>query len=110
MKLRPVPFGQIAAGSKTIEARLYDDKRQLVRLGDEIQFTNTDTDERVLASVVGLLRYASFEAMFARQGVQPFGFTHDDDPQAAAEMMQQYYRHADELQHGVLGIQIELVA
>lgn len=108
MKLRPLPFSQIASGEKTIEARLYDEKRQLVQLGDEIQFTNTDTSETLGAYVVGLLRYASFQDMFTYQDPRLFGFDIGDDARTAAEMMRKYYPEAEEVQHGVLGIQINL--
>ena len=38
MKLALEPFDMIADGRKTIELRLYDDKRKKIKLGDEIQF------------------------------------------------------------------------
>jgi len=39
MKLQPSPFEKIKNGSKTIEVRLNDEKRQLLKVGDEIQFS-----------------------------------------------------------------------
>ena len=109
MKLRPLPYTQIASGKKTIEARLYDEKRQTVQLGDIIEFTNTETNERFEAHVVGLLRYASFEMMFAHQDPRRFGFDATDDAPAAAGMMRAYYAEADEATYGVLGIEVEPV-
>lgn len=38
MKLNPEPFEKIASGKKTIELRLYDEKRKLIKPGDEIIF------------------------------------------------------------------------
>lgn len=109
MKLRPLPYEQIANGQKTIEARLYDEKRQQVQLGDTIQFINTETLETIERRVVGLLRYAWFEEMFTYQDPRSFGFDKAEDGRAAAGMMRQYYATADEARYGVLGIQIEPV-
>ena len=39
MRLQDLPFDSIASGSKTIEIRLNDDKRKLVRIGDQIEFS-----------------------------------------------------------------------
>ena len=37
MKLKLSPFEKIKDGSKTIELRLYDEKRQKVKIGDFIE-------------------------------------------------------------------------
>ena len=39
MKLTEVPFEEIKNGTKTIEFRLYDEKRQQIKLGDKIEFS-----------------------------------------------------------------------
>ncbi len=38
MKLRKEPFDRIRNGAKTIEYRLNDEKRSLLRIGDYIRF------------------------------------------------------------------------
>ena len=43
MKLHPEPFAKIKDGSKTIELRLYDEKRQRISIGDTIRFINTES-------------------------------------------------------------------
>jgi len=40
MKLQPQPFVAVKNGSKIIESRLFDEKRQLINLGDQILFKN----------------------------------------------------------------------
>ena len=35
MKLRPNPFRMILCGEKTYELRLYDEKRQCIKIGDK---------------------------------------------------------------------------
>ena len=41
MKLNPSPFKMIKEGNKTIELRLYDEKRKMISVGDTITFVNT---------------------------------------------------------------------
>lgn len=43
MKLNPAPFEMIKSGQKTVEFRLLDEKRQRIKEGDRIVFTNTVT-------------------------------------------------------------------
>lgn len=45
MKLHSTPFEMIKSGKKTFELRLYDEKRQKIKVGDEIIFTNTVNGE-----------------------------------------------------------------
>lgn len=41
MNLAPLPMQQIRDGRKTIELRLYDEKRKLISVVDTIEFINT---------------------------------------------------------------------
>lgn len=45
MNLHNEPFDLIKNGTKTIELRLNDEKRQLLKENDIIEFTNRVTDE-----------------------------------------------------------------
>ena len=49
MKLNPAPFAMIKSGKKTIELRLFDEKRQQIKAGDAIEFTNTANGEKIRA-------------------------------------------------------------
>ena len=65
MKLQPEYFNFILNGTKRIEIRLNDEKRQNIKLGDKIKFLKEpDLNESFEAQVIGLLRYNSFEEMF----------------------------------------------
>jgi ASC-1-like (ASCH) protein len=46
MKLNVEPFNKIKSGKKTIELRLNDEKRQLVKIKDLIEFTNRETEKK----------------------------------------------------------------
>lgn len=43
MKLHSSPFNMIKCGEKTYELRLYDEKRQCIKIGDGIVFVNAKT-------------------------------------------------------------------
>jgi ASC-1-like (ASCH) protein len=64
MNLTPAPLRMIREGRKTIELRLYDEKRQQVKAGDTILFTNTATDETLHTTVLKLHRFDSFNELY----------------------------------------------
>lgn len=63
MYLTPSPFKKIKEGHKTIELRLYDEKRKMISVGDTITFTNT-VDSNILfkrnAAIVWCCWYKNF--------------------------------------------------
>lgn len=60
MKLNNSPFVSIKNKTKTIQLRLNDDKRQMINVGDEIEFINNMTSEKLLVDIVNLHRFDSF--------------------------------------------------
>lgn len=64
MRLHPEPFNKIKNGTKTIEMRLYDEKRRQLQLGDIIEFENRETGEKLGAQIVNFHRFASFAELY----------------------------------------------
>ncbi len=54
----------IKSGSKTIELRLYDEKRREIQVGDTILFTNTENGEHLSVRVLALSVFDSFEELY----------------------------------------------
>jgi len=107
MKLSTEPFNQIASGAKVIESRLYDEKRQQIALGDEIEFSENDhPGNKVHTKVTGLLRYQSFESLFADHEPALFG---GESREFLLNQIKQFYSDEDEQKYGVVGIRIALV-
>lgn len=107
MKLSDIPFAMIADGQKTIESRLFDDKRQKVQLGDELVFSHLDDSSRTVhTKVVGLLHYANFNDMFSRNDPRKFGGRDADE---LTRQILTYYSVEDQEEYGVLGIEIERI-
>ena len=67
MKLQEDPFERIKNGTKTIEFRLYDEKRQQVKVGDQIEFSKLpNLQEKLLVDVTELYREDTFENLFRK--------------------------------------------
>ena len=54
MKLWHDSFVKIKEKTKTIEMRLFDEKRSLLSTGDTILFTDTSDHERMICQVINL--------------------------------------------------------
>ena len=108
MRLDPAPFEKILHGQKTIELRLYDEKRRKIKPGDTIVFTNVSTGETLSASVVKLHRFDCFEALYQSLPLLKCGYTEDTVSLAHPSDMEQYYSPEAQQTHGVVGIEISL--
>ena len=106
MKLHAAPFEKIKSGEKTIELRLYDEKRQQIQQGDRITFTNTSTGERLTATVKKLLRFDSFAELYAALPLLQCGYTAEDFDTAHPTDMEAYYSAEEQKKYGVVGIEL----
>lgn len=109
MSLRPKPFEAIASGRKTYELRLHDEKRRLIRVGDEILFTCTADERTVLTRVVGLHPFADFAKLYASLPLLECGYTPENVERADPKDMEAYYPPEKQAASGVLGIEISRV-
>lgn len=106
LKLATEPFNAIQSGRKTIECRLYDEKRQAIKLGDELVFTNReDPAQTIRVKVAGLLRYTSFTDLFGSAAPEAFG---GESEEGLLEQIRHFYPESEEKRYGVLGIVITL--
>ena len=106
MHLQPVPFGLIRDGRKTIELRLYDEKRRKLQIGDRILFENTETFELLLVRVTGLRVFASFDALYQALPLEACGYTEADIDAASPSDMAVYYAREAQQRFGVVGIEL----
>lgn len=110
MNLREKPYQLMKSGEKTIELRLYDEKRSKLNINDEIEFTCIDsTEEPINVRVVGLHRFDSFEELYNVLPLLKCGYTNKTINTADPEDMMQYYSRNEQSQYGVIGIEIELL-
>lgn len=104
MKLKEEPFRKIKEGKKDIELRLYDEKRQKIKVGDEICFTNISTGEKVYAKVKTLHLFDSFEKLYATLDKVRIGYTEDEV--ADFRDMEKYYPKEEQEKYKVVGIEV----
>ena len=107
MKLNNGPFMNIKNGTKTIELRLNDEKRQLLKIKDLIEFTNRETLEQLLVEIENLYHYPSFEELYKHFDKVAMGYREDEE--ANPKDMEEYYSKEEQEKYGVLGIEIKKV-
>lgn len=106
MKLTPSPFEMIRIGEKTIELRLFDEKRRQIKPGDRIVFTNTASGEILEKSVAKLHRFDSFEELYKSLPLLKCGYTTENVDKATPSDMEQYYSVEEQRKYGVVGIEL----
>ena len=107
MSLQPKYFDFIKDGTKRIELRLYDEKRQSIQLGDIIEFAKSD-DEKFKAEVIGLLRYSSFADLFEDFDISILADS-SMTKQELLEVLGEFYSEKKQVEFGVIGIRIKLI-
>ena len=107
LQLATIPFDAITSGAKTIESRLFDEKRQTIQFGDTIVFTNRENpDQTVSVKVVGLLRYETFQDLFTHNNPVKFG---GESVEQLENQINEFYSIDDQKKNGVVGIEFELI-
>ena len=107
MNLQPRYFDFIKDGTKRIELRLFDEKRQKIGLGDTIEFVKSE-NEKIETKVIGLLRYRTFEELF-RDFDMSILADKSVTRQELFDALNQFYPLEKQEKYGVVGIRIELV-
>ena len=110
MRLQALPFELIENGYKTIELRLYDDKRKSIAVGDTIIFSHTDIPEKTLEVFVKAVHiFENFGQLYARLPLEKIGYMPGEIFDAKPSDMEQYYSEEEQRQYGVVGIEIQRV-
>ena len=110
LNLNPGPFAMIKGGRKTIELRLYDEKRSQIKVGDTLVFVHTEDVARTLtATVTALHRFPDFAALYASLPLDKCGYLPEEIPTASPADMNVYYSVERQAQYGVVGIEIALL-
>ncbi|MBQ4472469.1 MAG: ASCH domain-containing protein [Alphaproteobacteria bacterium] len=105
MKVQTKYYHLLKQGTKRVELRLYDEKRQQIKVGDEIQFSDlSDAADTFMARVVALHRAPDFRALCDIVKPELCGF---HDAAELVQIMEQFYPADKQKQYGVVGIEIE---
>lgn len=107
MKLKQDPFEKIKNGSKTIELRLFDEKRQHVQIGDFIEFSlMNNPNEKIQTRVIVLHHFDSFLELYGNLPKEKLGYKTGETLEP--NYMDAYYSREEQEKYGVVGIEIRL--
>jgi ASC-1-like (ASCH) protein len=110
MSLNPEPFESIKNGNKTIEIRLFDEKRQKVQPKDIIVFTKLpDKKEKIAVEVIDLAVFSSFRELLSNFDKSKFGHSDKMTLEEQIERQREHYTEDEERRYGVVGIKIKLI-
>ena len=121
MRLADDMFEKVKNGTKTLEIRLFDDKRKQVDIGDYIEFRKeSNPEERIKLRVKDLDLWETFQKAFTRVDYEKekrietlrfppeqLGFSADATPEELIEGMYRFYSKEDEKKHGVIIFTLE---
>ena len=103
MKLLERPFDNIKNGTKTVEFRLYDEKRRKIKIGDKIEFSKLpELKEKIVVEVLDLYQEKSFKELFKKVLVKL------EDVESHMRTIYNIYSEDEEKEYGVLGIKIKI--
>lgn len=109
LNLHAGPFEMIQRGLKTIELRLYDEKRRQIGVGDTLVFVHSDDPTRTLtATVTALHCFPDFAALYAALPLDKCGYLPEELATASPADMNVYYSAEKQAHYGVVGIEIAL--
>lgn len=106
MRLDCEPFDKIDSGKKTIELRLYDEKRRRIRVGDAIRFECTLDEDAAYVEVKALHVFPSFKELYRTLPLTACGYEETALADAKPEDMDRYYSREEQEKYGVVGIEI----
>lgn len=109
MKIQAKYYDYITNGTRRIEIRLFDEKRQKNKINDIITFIKEpELNESFDAKVIGLLRYNGFDDMFNNFDISILSDKNMTKKQLI-DVLEQFYTKEKQEKYGVLGIRIKLI-
>lgn len=109
MHLKEEPFDKILNRKKTIELRLFDEKRKAIKCGDRIVFESHKQDESITARVLKLHVFGSFKELYETLPLEKCGYDTQEIKNASFTDMELYYSCEEQKKYGVVGIEFELL-
>lgn len=105
MRLQKKYFELIKNGKKTIELRLFDDKRRLLKIGDEIEFSCVDNPQnKIFAKIIHLYQAVDFASLCQKINCFQAGFASKEE---LIQTLETIYPLSQQQKYGVIGIELE---
>lgn len=107
LKVKEKYYNLLKSGKKTIELRLFDDKRKNIKIGDYIEFSNiSDINDTFNAQVINLYRADSFAELCQNIDCLKAGFSNNNE---LITVLEEFYSQERQKEFGVIGIEIKLI-
>ena len=109
MKMEENFFEQVKSGKKVYEVRIYDESMRKIVVGDTVIFKKLpNLIDGVVAKVVDIKRFDTFEQMAQTLSLESLGFEKKNATQVA-RILRSMYTKEDEKNYGVIAFKIEKV-
>lgn len=107
MSVQTKYYNLLKNGTKKIELRLFDKKRQIINIDDNILFSDSSNSEDNFEAVVTQLHKApTFEELFTTIDVKDTG---EDNTTTMVNVLEEFYPKEKQLEHSVVGIEVKRV-
>lgn len=104
LAVQPEIYQKILNRIKTIEIRLNDEKRRILKVGDPLIIQKEpDRHENLRTTIIDLITANSFKELLKVVKVEDCGF---DSEQEYVETLRKFYAEESEKHYGVVGIKI----
>ncbi|MES2630605.1 MAG: ASCH domain-containing protein [Patescibacteria group bacterium] len=108
LHLNPEALEYIRSGQKTIENRLFDEKRRTYKVGDSLFFISTaNADDLVEAVIIKLHKERSFRELFLNKNT--IGKYSTPSTNELLDRVSLFYSEKDQEKYGVVGIEFQLI-
>ena len=105
MNVKTKYYNLLKSGEKTIELRLFDEKRQKIKVGDEIIFSDSsNSNDNFKATVLKLHHAENFNALCQIIKPEQAGFSSKEE---LISVLEEFYTPSAQKKFGVVGIEIK---
>ncbi len=102
-------FNVVKNGTKTVEVRLYDEKRKNIKVGDKLTFLKRPLDLETIDVVVTKLEvFDSFNSLVDKYDMKDI-YLENASREDYLKLMERFYSKEDEMKYGVLAISYEVM-
>lgn len=105
MRLVDFAFTAMKNKEKDIEVRLNDEKRQLINIGDIIEFEHVDTKEILKVEVINLHKFNTFKELFENFDYKRIGIKENED----YTIVNNFYTKEEQEKYEALGIEVKVI-
>lgn len=102
-------FDVVKNGTKIIEARVYDEKRRKMKVGDQLVFIKRPLmEERIDTKIVDLKVYSNFDDLVKDYKISEL-YLDDFSKDEFLKLLERFYNKEEQEEFGVVAIRFEVI-